>query len=352
MTGLHVVRMPLKAADRWYVYAWRGGPCIHQADGRKPDITPAMLQAAMEARRSPDGKGRATGTVEWLVREYRASPEFKDLRSATRRDYERSLDRVEARFGPAPLGAFEDRRIRNDIIQWRDEWRAQPRTADKVLVMLQTLLSWAVERGFLAINAAHGIKLIHTADRSDMVWEADHWQAFQRTGKDGNPVCPAHLMTALKLISMTGLRLGDVIRLDWEHVGDKVIVLTTKKRGGRAAIPIFPELRALLDSLKNGQPHRTGPNPTGTVLRNSRDKAWTESGLGSVFQKAKPAGFDRTMHDLRGTYVTWLAVKGFTDEEIARVIGWTAKRVAQVRARYVDEARVVISMVDRMSREG
>ena len=339
MTGLHVVRMRLKAADRWYVYAWRGGPCIHQADGRKPDITPAMLQAAMEARRSP----QSTGTVEWLVREYRASPEFKDLRSATRRDYERSLDRVEARFGPAPLGAFEDRRIRNDIIQWRDEWRAQPRTADKVLVMLQTLLSWAVERGFLAINAAHGIKLIHTADRSDLVWEADHWQAFQRTGKDGNPVCPAHLMTALKLISMTGLRLGDVIRLDWEHVGDKVIVLTTKKRGGRAAIPIFPELRALLDA----QPHRKG-----TVLRNSRDKAWTESGLGSVFQKAKPAGFDRTMHDLRGTYVTWLAVKGFTDEEIARVIGWTAKRVAQVRARYVDEARVVVSMVDRMAREG
>lgn len=341
MTGLHVVRARLKAADRFYVYAFRGGPLIHQADGRKPDITPAMLQAAVEARRSP----QSTGTVEWLVREYRASPEFKDLRSATRRDYERSLDRVEARFGPAPLGAFEDRRIRNDIIQWRDEWRAQPRTADKVLVMLQTLLSWAVERGFLAINAAHGIKLIHTADRSDMVWEADHWQAFQQLDKDGNPVCPAHLMTALKLISMTGLRLGDVIRLDWEHVGDKVIVLTTKKRGGRAAIPIFPELRALLDSLKNGQPHRSG-----TVLRNSRDKGWTESGLGSVFQKAKPAGFDRTMHDLRGTYVTWLAVKGFTDEEIARVIGWTAKRVAQVRARYVDEARVVISMVDRMSR--
>lgn len=343
MTGLHIVRARLKAGDRFYVYAFRGGPLIHQADGRKPDITPALLAAASEARRSP----RSTGTVEWLVREYRASPEFKDLRSATRRDYERSLDRVEARFGPAPLGAFEDRRIRNDIIQWRDKWRAQPRTADKVLVMLQTLLSWAVERGFLAINAAHGIKLIHTADRSDLVWEAEHWQAFQRTDKDGNPVCPAHLMTALKLISMTGLRLGDVIRLDWEHVGDKVIVLTTKKRGGRAAIPIFPELRALLDSLKNGQPH-----PTGTVLRNSRDKAWTESGLGSVFQKAKPAGFDRTMHDLRGTYVTWLAVKGFTDEEIARVIGWTAKRVAQVRARYVDEARVVVSMVDRMAREG
>jgi integrase len=85
------------------------------------------------------------------------------------------------------------------------------------------------------------------------------------------------------------------------------------------------------------------------VLRNSRDKAWTESGLGSVFQKSKPKGFDRTIHDLRGTFVTWLAMKGLTDEQIARIVGWTAKRVGEVRARYVDEARVIVSLVDRLS---
>ncbi|WP_276308683.1 hypothetical protein [Tsuneonella suprasediminis] len=33
----------------------------------------------------------------------------------------------------------------------------------KVLVMLQTLLSWAVERDILGINAAPGITLIHKA---------------------------------------------------------------------------------------------------------------------------------------------------------------------------------------------
>jgi integrase len=68
-----------------------------------------------------------------------------------------------------------------------------------------------------------------------------------------------------------------------------------------------------------------------------------------VFEKAKPAEFDRTIHDLRGTYVTWLAVKGLTDEQIARIVGWTARKVSQIRARYVDEARVVISLVDRLT---
>ncbi|WP_227711023.1 site-specific integrase [Novosphingobium ovatum] len=68
-----------------------------------------------------------------------------------------------------------------------------------------------------------------------------------------------------------------------------------------------------------------------------------------MFQKAKPDGFDRTMHDLRGTYATWLAMRGLTDEEIARTIGWTAKRISEIRSRYVDEAGVIVSMLERLS---
>jgi integrase len=141
---------------------------------------------------------------------------------------------------------------------------------------------------------------------------------------------------ALLLASLTGLRLGDLVRVTWEDIGDKAIILTTRKRKGRAIIPILPDLRALLDSIGAG---------TGPILRNSRGEPWTES----VFQKAKPDGFDRTMHDLRGTYATWLAMRGLTDEEIARTIGWTAKRISEIRSRYVDEARVIVSMVERLS---
>lgn len=86
-----------------------------------------------------------------------------------------------------------------------------------------------------------------------------------------------------------------------------------------------------------------------TVLVNSRGTGWTESGLGSVFQKHKPTGFDRRIHDLRGTFATWLATKGLTNEEIARILGWTAKRVDEIRARYVNEERVVISLLERLS---
>lgn len=49
--------------------------------------------------------------------------------------------------------------------------------------------------------------------------------------------------------------------------------------------------------------NRANPR-TGTILRNSRGEPRTESGLGSVFQKTKPEGFDRTIHDPRWSFAT------------------------------------------------
>ncbi len=280
--------------------------------------------------------GARENSIDSLIDAYRASPEFEDRKPATQRDYRRWLDRISERFGPAPLSAFADRRMRGEIILWRDKWKKQPRTADKASTIMAILLGWAVERGMLAVNHAAGIKQIYTSDRSELVWEPRHWQAV-----DAIEDFPPHIMTALRLASLTGLRLADLVGLEWSQVGDKAIIVEkTRKRGGRAVIPIFDDLRAFLDTLERAD---------GAVLLNSRGKGWTASGLETVWQRRKPDGFDRRIHDLRGTFVTYLAVKGLTDEQIARIVGWTAQKVASIRARYVDEARVVISLVDRLS---
>lgn len=332
VTKLHIVSKPTRFGKTWYVYAWRGGPCIHKSDGARPVIDRELLDAQYQARQ--ETRGAPADDIDSLIADYEASPHYPKNKR-TRSDYRRSLDRISARFGKTPLEAFEDRRIRGDVLLWRDQWADQPRTADKLTVMMGTLLGFGLDRGRLGINVAAGIKQLHSADKSDEIWEERHWQAV-RALKD----FPAHIMDALIFASLTGLRLGDLVRVEWGSVGEKAIIVQTRKRNGRAVIPITKELRAHLE----GRGHREG-----TILRNSRGKPWTESGLETVWQRRKPEGFDRVIHDLRGTYVTYLAVRGFTDEEVARVIGWTAKRVADVRARYVNEARVVIAMIDRLS---
>lgn len=335
VTKLHIVKKPLKGGARYYVYAWRGGPCIHQQDDLRPIVDLALIQKAEAARQ--ERAGAQDFSFNSIIDGYRHSPEFDRLQASTKRDYRRWLDRASERFGDAPIAVFTRPEMRGKIIEWRDQWASQPRTADKASVMMATILGWAVERGILSVNVAAGIRQLHRVNKSDQVWEDRHWQAITGIGD-----YPPHVMDALRLASLTGLRLGDLVRLTISDVGEKAIILITRKRKGRAVIPILPELRNLLDRLIDER-------DTGTVLLNSRGGSWTESGLGTVFQRRKPEGFDRTIHDLRGTYVTWLAMKGLTDDEIARIVGWTAKRVAEIRARYVDEARVVVSLVERLT---
>ena len=338
VTGLHIVGKRSAKGCIWYVYAWRGGPCIHKAFGERPVVDMALIMRAEKARSPSKG---TLETLDDVLDRYRQSPEFVKLAESTKRDYRLWLDRISEKFGPAPIAAFEDQRMRTEIIDWRNTWADQPRTADKASVTMATVLGWAQGEGILPVNIATGIRQLHHVNKADQIWEDRHWDAMKSSkDKNGRSLYSDHLDRALRLASLTGLRLGDLVRVTWEDVGDKALILTTRKRKGRAIIPILPDLRALLASIGAG---------TGPILRNSRGEPWTESGLGSVFQKAKPTGFDRTMHDLRGTYATWLAMRGLTDEEIARTIGWTAKRISEIRSRYVDEARVIVSMVERLS---
>lgn len=333
MTGLHVVSKPRTGKlDKHYVYAWRGGPLIHTSEGPKPEINREILDAQYRARHA----GRKNDNIDGLIAAYEASPQYLTKKKSTVKDYRLWLTRISERFGTTPLPAFTDWRMRGDVIEWRNGWASQPRTADKATVMMVTLLNWGVENGRLPSHSCQGISQLHNVNRADQVWEDRHWQAVEAL-KD----FPPHVMRVLRLARLCGLRLGDLVILDWSQVGPQAIIVEkTGKRGGRAVIPIFDELRVFLDSL----PDRTGP-----VLLNSRKQGWTASGLETVWQRRQPEGFDRTLHDLRGSFVTYLAKKGLTDEEIARIIGWTAKRIGEIRARYVDEAQTIVSLVERLS---
>ncbi len=337
--GLHVTKKQLTSGVRWYVYAWRGGPCVHQCDGSKPTISKSILDLAAEARR--EARSAPENMLARLIAGYRQSPQFTSLSDSTKRDYRRSLDRINDKFGNVELDVFSDWKMRGHIIGWRDEWQGQPRTADKLTGMFSTLLEWGKQRGQLKDNIAADIKGLHTADRSEIIWEQSHWDALAKTDSNGKAYASAELMTALRFASMTGFRLGDLVKVEWEHINPQSITFTTAKRKRRVVVPIFPELRTFLDSL----PHRSGP-----ILRNSYGRQWTASGLGGVYQKAKnKAGIDVHIHDLRGTYATWLCIKGMTDDEVGRAVGWSPSTIAELRTRYVDEARVVVSMVERLS---
>lgn len=329
-TGIHPVPKRLANGERrWYLYAWRGGPCIHVQDGpTKPRVTPEILDKLAEARRANIG---TSNTLDMWIDQYRESKEFAAKKPSTQREYRLRLDQISQRMGKVPIRHVPS--LRREIILWRDELADTPRAADRVVGMLSTLFSWAMDKTYIDENPAKEIRNLHKVKRADLIWEPRHWQAINALDEQGRPKVPGHVRRVFLLGSLTGLRLGDLLALQWEQVTPSYIDVDTAKTGGLATIPMHEQLRRFL----------VGPG-RGPILLNSRCQQWTPDGFQSSWGKVKPEWWDRHTHDLRGTFATRLMLAGFTDQQIAIVIGWDTKRIAAIRALYVDRAKVAREM--------
>ena len=348
---IYAVRKPGKPT-RWYVYSWRGGPQVAViVGGNKPRLTADMMRAITKAHDEHAKRGE-DATIRGMITSYRASPEWTRLAKSTRTTWDMWLDRIETKFGKAKLAVFDDRRIRGDIIDWRDQWADKPRSADMAIQVLSRLLSWGENRGRLLKNHALGIGQLYEADRSDIIWTAEDFARF-------NAKASIEVQEGVELAACTGLRRGDLVVVPWSAVGEHAIVWQTAKSRGRARIiiPLLPETRALLERIKarhaaemeQRKPEKRKALPE-TILSNSFWQPWTPMGFGSRFNDAKrESGLTLHLHDVRGTFATRCMIAGLTDQEIADIVGWSTKDVAAIRIKYVDQARVVVALAGRIA---
>ena len=198
---------------RRYYYAWRGGPRLRGEPGT-PEFV-ASYNEAIESRRTPD-----TGRFNSLVTLYKASNDYKKLANSTRENWAPWLDRIADYFGDLRIAQFDrPEKIRPIIRRWRNEWADRPRSADYGMQVLSRVLSYAVDPlGKIASNPCEGIKQLYSGDRSEIIWTDSDISALKKT-------CSAEVTFAVDLAAHTGLRLSDLLRLSWSHVGDDAIVL-------------------------------------------------------------------------------------------------------------------------------
>lgn len=344
-----------------YWYAWKGGPRLPGSPGTTEFVV--AYNRAVEDRKTPTGDDLAA-----LAARYRGSPEFRALAPSTQSEWNRWLDRIAQKddsplsIGDLPQAFLDDRRVRADLIDWRNQWADRPRAADYAVQVLSRVLGWAHGRGELAINAAAGIPQLYRNDRADQVWTPEEIAAYVRAAKS------PEVGFIVQLACLTGLRREDLARLAWSHVGDFAITLPTGKSRGRstAVIPLLDDTRTLLDKIREQQASRMEairavasrknrpepPTPT-TVLTNTRGRPWTTDGLEHQVIDAKQAAspaIGKHLHDARGTFATRLRKAGLTAAEIADVLGWEEDRVERLLAIYVDQNAIVRSIAERIRR--
>jgi integrase len=326
------------AKGRTYYYAWRGGPRLRGEPGSAEFL--GSFNEAHENRRAPD-----TGRFLTLVTLYKGSKDYEKLAASTKRNWAPWLDRVADYFGDLRIAQFDrPEKIRPVIRRWRNQYADRPRTADYGMQVLSRVLSYAVDPlGKIAGNPCEGIRLLYSGDRSDIIW----------TGADIAQLklsCSVETAHAVDLAAHTGLRLGDLLRVSWSHVGTDAIVMTTGKSKHRREIiiPLYDALTQVLAGI---------PKRSTTILTNSWHRPWTRDGFGSSFNKAKIAAgvADRDLHfhDLRGTAATRFYIAGLTERVIAEIMGWEEEHVTRIIRRYVGRVaatKAIIKILNQAER--
>jgi integrase len=327
----------VRAKGKVYYYAWRGGPPLRGEPG-SPEFM-ASYNEAFEDRRTPDA-----ARFRSLVVLYKASSDYRKLADTTKRNWSRWLDQISDHFGNLRIAQFDrPDKIRPLIRRWRSQWTDKPRTADYALQVLSRVLSYAVDPlGKIASNPCEGIKQIYNADRSEIIWIDSDITQLKTT-------CSADIADAVDLAAHTGLRLGDLIRLSWSHIGEDEISLTTGKSKHKrtAIIPLYDDLRRVLARV---------PKRSTTVLTNVRRRPWTANGFGTAFNRAKIlAGMNNRnlhFHDLRGTAVTKFYVASVPERVIAEIMAWEEEYVAKIIRRYVGRAAATKALIRQINGKG
>lgn len=344
--------------QRWYVYAYRGGPRIHVHEGpRRPKrLPPEALRKLAEAEDARSSE--PSHLFRHIIREWQRSEDWLGLEASTRNTWQGHVALIEARWGEFPYTVWNDPRMAAKVVKWRDSRKGTPRTADIGVGVLRALLKWAKLSGYVALNVASDIpRIAASADREEIIWTDADIAAF--TAKALEEKRP-QLIDGLRLAALTGLRRADLVSLTFDHVGQFAVSKTAlkKSRGKRrkATIPMTEALEELLAELRT-RDRKEGVN---TVLVNSFGKPWTGDGFGGSFNRIRDLanifhveeGEERKkhLHDVRGTFCTMLLAEcGLTDQEAAPIMAWSEKRIGRIRSVYVDGARVVVAIGERIA---
>jgi integrase len=323
----------ITARGRVYWYAWRGGPRLH-GEPWSPEFW-ASYNEAVEQRRLPEpGRFRA------LVTLYRASPDYMKLAPATKENWGPWLDRI-AEYFDLSIAQFErPEKIRPVIRKWRNRYADRPRTADVALQVLSRVCSHAVDPlGMLTGNPCEGIKQLYKSNRSEIIWTESDIARIKKT-------CPAEIAHAIDLAAHAGLRVGDLLRLSWTHIGDDAIVITTAKSGHKreAIVPLYDALKNALANI---------PKRSTTVLTNRQSRPWSKDSFSSAFNAAKHkagmADANLHFHDLRGTAATRFYVAGLSERVIAEILGWSEENVSKIIRRYVDRSAAIKATIRQLN---
>ncbi len=334
--GIKVYRHPKTGITYYY----------HRATGIRITAEPGTAAffreiEAAEANKTAKPEPR-NGTLDLLMKAYRASHHFQGLKPRTRSDYDKVMNYL------ADIGELRLVDIgRALIVKIRDRAFEQRKRnfANYVLAVLSILLEYGMERGDVTENAVAKVKKIRR--RGDAAAANRPWTAVERDTVLEH--APVHLRVPIAISRWTGLRQGDVLKMPKTAYDGQTIRLRTSKRGVPIVVPVAGPLKGTLDAAP--------AHGAITFCANSRGVPWTESGFRASFfkllgrlEEEGVIGSGLTFHGLRHSVATDLRELGFDTRTIADMLGQKTEAMAAHYAKEADLSAKMRGVIHKLER--
>lgn len=366
----------------WYGYLTagrhKGAPVLGRYQGASAaDLDNAIAddEDALRERYNAIVKGmQSLATIGALLDGWERSAEFTAKAQSTQRERSRVIASIKSTaLGKASASVLRAPNATGLITKWRDQMHIKhgARAADYRMEVLNAALNWHVRQGHIAKNPAAGIPDVCFSDRSDLIWEPAHveayrayiraeinriWLSMKPCGRRHEMIATlANAYDALTVALNTGMRRADIALFAWIWARDGAIIYTPSKGRNRArtakkaprtvVLPILPEMARLLA-------RRAEIADSATLIPNRDGQHYQPKGIGDlVAGVAKACGIERHLHDAKGTFVTMLSTNtDLTDEEIAKLVDWSVASVQSIIRRYVSGAAVGAALLKRFRR--
>jgi integrase len=277
----------------------------------------SAYQAALNGTPQEIGATRSSpGTVAAAVAGYFGSIAFAELAKATQVSRRRILERFRAEHGSKGIATLGRAHVQKLI----DAKAGTPGMAMNFFTALRALMQHAISVGLRSDDPTGGVRGFRT--EGHYTWTEADISAFEAKHPIGS-----RARLALALLLYTAQRRGDVVRMGRQHVRDGLIHVRQSKTRQTLAIPIHPELRAVLDAA---------PVEDLTFLVTRNGKPFHPDSFGPWFRhQCREAGLPAhaTAHGLRKAACRRLAEAGASANVIAAISGHrTLREVARYTA--------------------
>ena len=190
-------------------------------------------------------------------------------------------------------------------------------TVNRDMACLKKMFSWAVDMGKMQDNPAKVVKRFKEPNKPFYVVSPEEQKALLNAAAQATKAL--HLKPIIAVALGTGMRLGEILNLEWSHVdfATRTITVARSKSGKSRSLPM--EWGGVVDALKGVQ-LRSGSSKYVFPGKNGKPMGSIKTGYIKARKKAGISSKCR-FHDLRHTFGSRCAQLGMDVMTIKELMG-------------------------------